>query len=130
MGTLLAQLAGWTRLLADASRICIPKFGNRFEWRTQYRIFLFFFFISNIVIVFTLGFRPVYLVKMGAILDGLLLTPLQAIWVAIGLFVVLPKLLPKNVATILKTHWIVAVLLIISFLVFGYFCIFQIPYMF
>jgi len=130
MGTLLAQLAGWPRLLADASRICIPEFGRRFEWKKQYRIFLLFFFLSNIVIVFTLGFRPVYLVKMGAVLDGLLLTPLQAIWVALGLFVVMPKLFSQEVADTLKAHWFIGVLLMISFLVFGYFCVFQIPYMF
>jgi len=128
IGTLLAQLAGWPRLLADSFRICIPAFQKKFKWKTQYRIFLVFFFITNIVIVFTLGFRPVLLVKIGAILDGLLLTPFQAIWVAIGLFWVLPKFYTKEVYKIIKPHWSLAVFLVISFLVFGYFCIFQIPY--
>ncbi len=129
IGTLLAQMAGWPRLLADSFRICIPAFQKKFEWRTQYRIFLIFFFITNIVIVFTLGFKPVYLVKMGAILDGLLLTPFQAIWVAIGLFVVLPRFFSKEVYNMIKPHWSLAVFLVISFLVFGYFCIFQIPFL-
>ena len=127
-GTLLAQLAGWPRLLADSFRICIPRFAEKFEWKIQFRIFLVFFFITNIIIVFTLGLRPVLLIKTGAILDGLLLIPLQAICVAIGLFVVMPKLFSSESYKILKPHWIFAVLLLISFLVFGYFFVFQIPY--
>jgi len=127
-GTLLAQLAGWPRLLADSFRICIPRFAEKFEWKKQFRLFLVFFFITNIVIVFTLGLRPVFLVKLGAILDGLLLTPLQALWVAIGMFVVMPKLFSKDSYQIIKPHWMFAVVLLISFLVFGYFCIFQMPY--
>ncbi len=127
-GTLLAQLAGWPRLLADSFRICIPQFAEKIEWKMQFRIFLIFFFITNIIIVFTLGLRPVLLVKTGAILDGLLLIPLQAICVAIGLFVVMPKLFSSGSYKILKPHWIFAVLLLISFLVFGYFCVFQIPF--
>jgi len=128
IGTQVGQLAGWPRLLADSFRICIPNFQKKFVWKTQFRIFLLFFFCTNMIIVFTLGFKPVALVKMGAVLDGLLLTPLQAIWVAIGLFVVLPKLLSKEAKEILQPHWIFAVGLIIAFLVFGYFCIFQIPF--
>jgi Mn2+/Fe2+ NRAMP family transporter len=127
-GTLLAQLAGWPRLLADSFRISIPRFAEKFEWKLQFRIFLVFFFITNIIIVFTLGLRPVFLVKLGAIFDGLLLTPLQALWVGIGLFVVLPKLFSKESYAIIKPHWLFAVVLLISFLVFGYFCIFQMPY--
>ena len=130
IGTLLAQLAGWPRLLADSFRICIPAFQQKFVWKRQFRIFVVFFFITNIIIVFTLGFKPVFLVKMGAVLDGLLLTPFQAIWVAIGLFWVLPRLYPKDVYEIIKPHWSLGIFLLISFLVFGYFCIFQIPYIF
>ena len=78
------------------------------------------------VIIYTLGFKPVVLVKAGAILDGLLLTPLQAILVAVGLFAVMPKMLSKEAAEILKPNRIFAVGLIIAFLVFSYFCIFQI----
>jgi Mn2+/Fe2+ NRAMP family transporter len=127
-GTQLAQLAGWPRLLADSFRICIPKFAEKFEWKQQFRMFLIFFFITNIIIVFTLGLRPVFLVKLGAILDGLLLTPLQALWVALGLYVVMPRLFSKESYQIIKPHWFFAVVLTIAFLVFGYFCIFQMPY--
>ena len=129
-GTLLAQLAGWPRLLADSFRICIPRFAQKFEWKKQFHIFLVFFFITNIILVFSFGLRPVFLVKLGAILDGLLLTPLQAIWVAIGLFVVMPKLFSEESYKIIKAHWIFAVLLLIAFFVFGYFCVFQMPYIF
>jgi len=126
-GTLICQIAGWPRLLADAFRICIPAV-NKFSWKVQFRFFVILFFVTNMIIVYTLGLKPVFLVKMGAIFDGLLLTPLQAIWVAIGLFVVMPKLFSKEVYAIIKPHWIYAVVLIIAFLVFGYFCLFQIPF--
>jgi len=126
-GTLMAQMAGWPRLIADTIRICIPGFNRLFTWETQYRIFLVFFFITNMLIVFVFGLKPVFLIKTSAVLDGLLLTPLQAIWVAVGLYFVMPKLFPREIYKIIKPHWIFAVILIIAFLVFGYFCIFQIP---
>ena len=72
--------------------------------------------------------KPVIMVKFSAILDGLLLTPLQALWVAIGLFMILPKMLSAEAMQVLKPHWIFAVGLIIAFLAFGYFCVFQIPF--
>lgn len=128
ISTQMGQLAGWPRLLADTFRICIPGFKERFVWKTQYRIFLSFFFLSNMIIVYTLGLQPIFLVKMGAILDGLLLTPVQAICIAVGLFVVLPKMLSPQAWSLLKPHWIFAVGLLLAFLVFGYFCIFQIPF--
>lgn len=130
ISTQIGQLAGWPRLLADSFRICISGFQKKFSWKTQFRMFLIFFLCTNMIIVFTLGFKPVFLVKIGAILDGLLLTPLQAIWVAIGLYVVMPKLLSQEARAILRPHWIFALGLIIAFLVFGYFCIFQIPFIF
>jgi len=128
IGTLTVQLAGWPRLLADAFRICIPKFQERMAWKTQFRLFLVFFFVTNMTIVLAFGLKPVFLVKTGAICDGLLLTPLQAIWVAVGLFMVMPKLLSQEARAILRPHWILAVFLLLGFLVFGYFCLFQIPY--
>ncbi|MFP4620518.1 MAG: Nramp family divalent metal transporter [Bacteroidales bacterium] len=128
IGTQVGQMAGWPRLLADAVRLCIPSFNRRFPWKVQFRIFLGFFMFTNMVIVYSFGLKPVALVKTGAILDGLLLTPLQALFVGIGLYFVMPKLLSKEAQPILKPHWIFAVGLIIAFLVFGYFCAFQIPF--
>ena len=130
ISTQIGQLAGWPRLLADAFRICIPGFGKRFAWKAQFRIFLVIFLITNMVIVFTLGLRPVFLVQLGAILDGLLLTPLQALWVGLGLYVVLPKLFNEEAREVIRPHWIFGVGLLVAFLVFGYFCIFQIPNIF
>lgn len=128
VGTQIGQLAGWPRLLADSFRICFPAFNEKFKWKTQFHIFLVFFFITNMTIVFALGLKPVFMVKLGAVLDGLLLTPLQALWIAIGLYFVMPKLLSKEAAQVLKPHWVFALGLIVAFLVFGYFCIFQIPF--
>jgi hypothetical protein len=128
LSTQIAQLAGWPRLLADTFRICIPAWNKTFRWKTQFRIFLIFFFLSNMIIIFSLGYKPVFLVKMGAILDGLLLTPLQALWIAVGLYVVMPKLYMEETWKIIRPHWLYAVGLLVAFLVFGYFCIFQIPF--
>lgn len=128
IGTQIGLLAGWPRLLADSFRICIPGFGKKFSWKTQFRGFLIFFLCTNMIIVFTLGLKLLVIVQFSAILDGLLLTPLQAIWIAIGLYVVMPKLFKEEARKILKPHWLFAVGLIIAFIVFGYFCIFQIPY--
>jgi len=127
LGTQLGQLAGWPRLLADSFRICIPGFRLRFPWKTQFRMFLLFFFCTNMVIVFTLGLKPVVIVQISAILDGLLLTPLQALWVAIGLYIVMPRLFNDEAREVLRPHWIFALGLIIAFVGFGYLCIFQIP---
>ena len=128
IGTQIGQLAGWPRLLADSMRICFPKFNNRFEWKMQYRMFLGYFFLTSMIIVFSFGLKPVFLVKISAILDGLLLTPFQALWVFFGLYSVMPKMLSKDAKRILKPHWIFAVGLTAAFLVFGYFCVFQMPF--
>ncbi|MHC4396750.1 MAG: Nramp family divalent metal transporter [Planctomycetota bacterium] len=128
ISTQIGQLAGWPRLLADSFRICIPSFNKKFTWKTQFRFFLLFFLCANMVIVFLFTEKPVFLVQISAILDGLLLTPLQALWVAVGLFVVMPKLLSKEAIDVLRPSWLFAAGLIIAFLVFGFFCIFRIPW--
>ena len=127
IATQIGQLAGWPRLLADSCRISLPGFNRKLPWRRQFRLFLLFFVCTNMIIIFFFKKSPVVLVKSSAIMDGLLLTPLQALWVAIGLFVVMPKLLSKEAAKVLKPHWIIALGLLIAFLVFGYFCVVQIP---
>jgi Mn2+/Fe2+ NRAMP family transporter len=126
VSTQVGQQAGWPRLLADSFRLCFPKF-NRLPWVKQYRGFLLFFFITNMTIVFTLGLQPVALLKVGAILDGLLLTPLQAVWVFAGIFIVQKRLFGKEVSEILKPHWIFGIMLFLAFAVFTYFCIWHIP---
>jgi hypothetical protein len=129
ISTQIGQLAGWPRLLADSFRICIPRF-SRIPWKKQYRGFLFFFFLTNMIIVFTLGYKPVALIKTSAVLDGLMLTPLQALWVFAGLYIVQPRLFNKEVSEILKPHWIFGVVLFIAFGVFTYFCVWQLPRLF
>jgi len=130
VSTQVGQLAGWPRLLADSFRICIPGFQKKLPWKTQFRGFLVFFLCTNMIIVFSFGLKPIIIVQLSAILDGLLLTPLQALWVAIGLYVVMPKLFNQEAMQILKPHWIFAIGLGLAFVVFGYFCVFQIPYIF
>ena len=126
ISTQIGQLAGWPRLLADATRICVPAFGRRLAWRTQFRLFLLLFVVASMVIVFTLGMNPVALVKLGAILDGVLLTPLQAVCVGLGLYVVMPKLLPADAAVILRPHWVFGVGLAVACAVFACFCAFHV----
>ena len=127
ISTQIGQLAGWPRLLADSCRICIPGFNKKLSWKWQFRLFLLFFLCANMVIVFCFKEKPVVLVQFAALLDGLLLTPMQAILVAVGLFVVMPKLLSAEAARVLKPNWTFAIGLVIAFLVFGYFCIVQMP---
>ena len=127
ISTVTGQLAGWPRLLADTLRICFPGFAKRFAWNTQFRMLLIFFFCTNMVIVFALGMKPVRLIKFSALLDGILLTSLQAICVAVGLFIVMPRMLSKDAAQVLRPSRVFAVGLMIAFVVFSYFCIFQMP---
>lgn len=120
VSTQVGQQAGWPRLLADSFRICFPKFGL-LPWKKQYRGFLIFFFITNMTIVFSLGLQPVALLKTAAIIDGILLTPLQALWVFAGLYIVQNKLFSHEVSRMLKPHWIFGVMLLTAFAVFVYF---------
>ncbi len=130
VSTQVGQMAGWPRLLADTFRICIPGFSKRFTWKNQFRIFILFFVFTNMIIVYTLGLKPVFLVKLGALLDGLLLTPLQALWVGIGLFYIMPKMFSKEVGKILRPNTILGVGLILAFMIFSYFCFYQFPSIF
>lgn len=126
ISTLVGQFAGWPRLLADCARVLIPGVA-RFSWRTQFRSVLTLFAVSNIVIVFQLGLQPVLLVKTGAVLDGLLLTPLQALAVGLTLYIVMPKFFSREVRQILKPSPIFAAGLLLAFVVFSYFCVTQLP---
>jgi Mn2+/Fe2+ NRAMP family transporter len=128
IGTQIGQLAGWPRLLSDTFRICFPKFNEKLAWKSQFRLFLLFFFLTSMVIVYSFGLKPVLLVKIAAIFEGLLLTPFQALWVLLGLYVIMPKMLSVESRIILRPHWIFGAFLSAAFLVFGYFCVFQLPY--
>jgi Mn2+/Fe2+ NRAMP family transporter len=124
VSTLLGQFAGWPRLLADCFRVLVPSV-SRFTWRAQFRAILLAYTVSNMIIVYTCGLKPMLLVKLGAVIDGLLLTPLQALAVGLTLYFVMPKLFSEEARKILRPHPIFAGGLILAFLVFGYFCIAQ-----
>ncbi len=120
VGTLLGQLAGWPRLLADAFRLAIPAFHRRLAWRTQFRGFLVLFFCSNMVIVYLMQRNPIAIVRTAALLDGILLTALQAIWVGVGLYVVLPRLLSREAWVVVRPSPVFAVGLAAAAAVFGW----------
>lgn len=125
LSTMLGQFAGWPRLLADCGRLLIPGV-SRWEWKHQFRGILLIIAASNMVIVYSLGLKPVFLVKIGAVLDGLLLTPLQALAVGWVLFGVMPKLFNKDVRPIIKPHPVLAVGLALAFVLFTVVCILSI----
>ena len=127
MSTQIGQFAGWPRLLADSLRICVPGFSKKFQWATQFRIFIGIFFVTSMVIIYSFGIKPVSLIKISALLDGLIFAPFQAVLVLIGLVWVLPGLLSAEAWKILKPSWIYIAGLALGAVVFGYFCIFQIP---
>jgi len=129
LSTQIGQLAGWPRLLSDCCRICLPSVAKKFPWKTQYRFFLVVFFLTSMVIIYTLGYKPVYLVKAGSVLDGLLLTPLQAGCVLLALFYIQPKLLSAEAARILKPNVIFFVGLCAAavFIVVVCLCYFRVP---
>jgi Mn2+/Fe2+ NRAMP family transporter len=120
VGTVLGQLSGWPRLLADAFRLAIPAVGRRFSWTVQFRFFLVLFFLTNMVIVYVMQKNPIGIVQTAALLDGILLTALQAIWVAVGLYVVLPRLLSKEAYEVLRPSRVFGVGLAAAAVVFGW----------
>ena len=126
ISTMLGQFAGWPRLLADCGRILVPGVA-RYSWKLQFRAVLVLFAISNMIIVYTLGLKPVFLVKMSAILDGLLLTPLQALAVGLVLYKVMPKFFAPEIRPMLKANTLLAAGLALGFMMFAYVCLFQLP---
>ena len=72
------------------------------------------------VIVYVMQENPIGLVRTAALLDGILLTALQAVWVAVGLYIVMPKMLSKEAYAVLRPSWIFAVGLAAGAVVFGW----------
>ena len=126
MSTLLGQFAGWPRLLADCARLTIPAVA-KYSWKVQFRAVLVLYAFSNLIIVYSFGLKPVLLIKLGAILDGLILTPLQALAAGLVLFFVMPKFFPTHVAKILKPSPIIAIGLIAALILFGSVAILKAP---
>lgn len=129
LSTMLGQFAGWPRLLADCARLLIPGV-SRWEWKHQFHAILLFIAASNMLILYNVEFKPVYLVQIAAVLDGLLLTPLQALAVGWVLYGVMPKLFNKEVRPIIKPHPIMAVGLALAFILFSFVCIYKMGDMF
>lgn len=129
MSTMIGQFAGWPRLLADCGRLLFPRVA-RVPWKTQFRAILVLLAATNLLIVYTFGVKPVFLVQISAVLDGLILTPLQALAVGLTLFLVMPKLFGGEVRETLKANNVLAVGLALAFAVYGYFCVVEIPKLF
>jgi Mn2+/Fe2+ NRAMP family transporter len=129
LSTMTGQFAGWPRLLADCARRLFPGIES-VPWKQQFRACLLLIAASNLLILYNLATKPVFLVKIGAILDGLLLTPLQALVVGWVLFKVMPKFFAKEHRLALKPHPILAVGLASAFILFSFVCIFKMGDMF
>lgn len=127
VSTLMGQLAGWPRLLADSCRLCIPGFNRKLRWKTQFRIFLVMFFCTSALIACILSEKPISMLKLSSILEGVLLIALQAAAVGIGLFFVMPKMLSKEAYGVLKPGWIFAAGLLGTLAFYGYLCVTQVP---
>ncbi|MCY3020240.1 MAG: Nramp family divalent metal transporter [Planctomycetota bacterium] len=128
VSTQLGQLAGWPRLLADCVRNIFPRFGAVSPTK-RFRLFLCLFLVTNLVISQLLGNELLLLVTIGAVMDGLLLVPLQAAAVAWGLYVTQRKLLSPEAWDVLKPRPFHAIGLLVAFLASSYVCVFRVPAM-
>jgi Mn2+/Fe2+ NRAMP family transporter len=127
LSTQIGQLAGWPRLLSDTFRICLPKIASRYSWKRQFRSILLLLTSASMIIIFTLGYKPVVLVKFAAVFEGLLLTPFQAITIFIGLYYIMPRFFKGEVKKLITPHWSIGLGLFLAFSFFMYFCIVQLP---
>ena len=127
VSTLIGQLAGWPRLLADSCRLCIPGFNKRFAWKRQFHLFLVLFFCTSVLVVCVLGRQPISLLKVASILEGILLIALQAAAVGIGLFFIMPRMLSPEAYRVLRPGWIFAIGLLGTLIFYGYLCVTQVP---
>ncbi|TWT47471.1 Nramp family divalent metal transporter [Botrimarina hoheduenensis] len=127
VSTQLAQVAGWPFLLDDCVRLCLPQLARRWSPLTRRRCWLGFYLLMSMTVVYSLGQEPVSLVRYAAVMEGLLLTPLQAAAMFVGLYWVLPRQFRPEIAARLRPGPMIGIGLVISFLVFAYFCIAQLP---
>ncbi|MDA3823653.1 MAG: hypothetical protein PF450_13725, partial [Bacteroidales bacterium] len=127
LSTQIGQLAGWPRMLADTFRLAVPRIANKYSWKKQFRAILIILSLASMTIIYTLGYKPVVLVKFAAIFEGLLLTPFQAIVVFFGLYFIMPKFFKPEVKKLITPHWTIGAGLILAFYFFLYFCVVQLP---
>ncbi|MHC4800423.1 MAG: hypothetical protein ACYTF1_27600 [Planctomycetota bacterium] len=124
VSTLVGQLSGWPRLLSDCVRIVYPPFA-RLPWKLQFRSFLTFFVITNLLGI--LLFDPIKLVQLGGQLDGILLTPIQALVLLVALVFILPRILPPHAWKQLRPGPVLIISLTVASLVFGTLCVLILP---
>lgn len=124
ISTMMGQFAGWPRLLADCVRLLFTA-SQRLEWKHQFHGFLALITVSNLLLIYFQGHEPVLLVKTGAVLDGLLLTPIQAAVVGWVLYRVMPKFFREELRHLVRPNPIMAVGLSAAFLLFGFVCVFK-----
>jgi len=122
---MLGQFAGWPRLLADCARVLFPGTA-RYAWKQQFRVILILFAISNFVIVYSFGLKPVKLVQFSAILDGTLLIPLEALAVGVALYVIMPRFFSEQLRAAVRPGPIIGIGLVLAAIVYGY-CWFHVP---
>ena len=91
----------------------------------QCRGFLVFFVITNLVAV--VFFDPIKLVQLGSQLDGILLTPIQALAILVAFTVILPRLVPPDSLRQLRPNKLLVAALILAVGVFGTLCITVLP---
>ncbi|MGL4513776.1 MAG: Nramp family divalent metal transporter [Lacipirellulaceae bacterium] len=131
VSTQFGQVVGWPCLLDDAVRLAMPGlFARRLSrWSAlaRRRAWLAFFLLSSMTIVYTLGYKPVALVRVAAVLEGLLLTPLQALAMIVGLYWVMPRMFRGEAARLVTPSPLLGVALTVSLLAFTYFCVAQLP---
>lgn len=94
--------------------------GPSFVWAAEY-------IGSGEVVIATRTGAILGMTVLWAVVLGVFLTALQAIWVGVGLFVVMPKMLSKEAYEVLKPNWIFAAGLLVTFAFFGYLCVMRIP---
>jgi len=124
VSTLIGQLSGWPRLLSDGVSVMYPRFAQM-VWKKRLRMFLGVFVVTNLLGV--LLFDPVRFVQLGAQLDGILLTPIQAAMLLVGFRVVLPKVVSREAAAEVRLGPVLSGGLLIATLVFGVLCVRVLP---
>ncbi len=127
VSTNVCQYAGWPRLLSDCVRILFPPLLRKVSQRVVFRSFVTVLFLTNMVLINAFGVEPLLLVRLGAVLDGLLLCPLQALIVALALYWIAPRMLSPEARRILRPSWVFLIGLLVSAAVFGYFALVKIP---
>lgn len=124
ISTMMGQFAGWPRLLADCTRLLVPA-SQRVAWKHQFRAILVIIGLSNMLIIYFQGHKPVFLVMMSAVLEGVLLTPIQAAVVGWVLYRVMPKFFREELRHLVKPNPIIAVGLAAAFLLFASVLVFK-----